>query len=592
ACPACGPRLWFRQGDRIEHGDEALGRAVEALKQGAILAVKGIGGFHLICDAGDEAAVARLRARKQRPAKPFALMGRDLAQIRRHVHVPAEAAELLGDPAAPIVLLDKREDRGLPEVVAPDQACLGFMLPYSPLHRLLLDGLERPVIATSGNVGGLPPCTDNDQALRQLAPVADGFLLHDRAILNRVDDSVARWHRGRMWMLRRARGYAPAPLPMPPGLEAAPDLLALGGELKNTFCLVKQGRAILSQHMGDLKNAETFDDFRHNLSLYARLYAHRPRALAVDRHPDYLSTRLGQSRALETGVPIIEVQHHHAHIAACLAEHGWPLDGGPVIGVALDGIGHGDDGGLWGGEVLRADYRGFTRVGTLRPAPLPGGEQAMRQPWRNLAARLFDGFGEHWREQAPVLAERFAATPVEALVRMLARRQHAPLASSTGRLFDAVAAALGICFERIRYEGEAAIRLEHLAASHPAGDIEPYPYALSPQGDVTEFDPRPLWPVLLEELARGAEAARIARRFHLTVAAGFAALAIEAARKDRLSQVVLTGGVLQNRLLADLLRARLEAVGLSVLEHQTIPANDGGLALGQAVIAAATCLNE
>ena len=590
ACPECGPRLWFQDEAGTCH-EQPLARAVALLRAGGILALKGIGGFHLMCDATSPEAVARLRERKRRPAKPLALMARDIEQIRAHVPVSDAEAALLASPEAPIVLLDKGGCK-LPEALAPGQDCLGFMLPTSPLHALLLDGLSGPVVATSGNVGGLPPCTDNDQALARLRGIADGFLLHDRPILNRVDDSLARLHRGQVRLLRRARGYAPAPLPLPPGLEDAPPLLAMGGELKNTFCLLHQGRLVLSQHIGDLENAETLDDYRHNLALFQRLFRHRPEAVAVDRHPEYLATKLGRERAAAEGLALIEVQHHHAHLAACLAEHGLPLKAPPVLGIVLDGLGYGDDDQLWGGELLLADYRHSRRLGGLLAAPLPGGAQAMRQPWRNLVAQLRLAFGDRWREHAGPLRERLASVPADALDRLLQRGLQSPPASSAGRLFDAVAAALGLAFEANRYEGEAAMRLEALARSADAASAAPYALGCDETAAGLQVDPRPLWPALLQDLADGRTPALIAWRFHAGLGDAFATVALRAARRHQVRQVVLGGGVLQNRLLSDRIADRLQAAGLEVLQPARVPANDGGLALGQAVIAAAQLLSE
>ena len=590
ACPDCGPRLWFQDQAGTDHQD-ALARAVELLRAGGILALKGVGGFHLMCDATSPEAVARLRERKRRPAKPLALMAPDIERIRARVPVSDAEAALLASPEAPIVLLDKGGCE-LPEALAPDQDCLGFMLPTSPLHALLLDALSGPVVATSGNVGGLPPCIDNDQALERLHGIADGFLLHDRPILNRVDDSLARLHRGQVRLLRRARGYAPAPLPLPPGLEDAPPLLAMGGELKNTFCLLHQEKLVLSQHIGDLENAETLDDYRHNLALFQRLFRHRPKAIAVDRHPDYLATKLGRERATAESLPLIEVQHHHAHLAACLAEHHRPLEAPPVLGIVLDGLGYGDDDRLWGGELLLADYRHSRRLGGLLPAPLPGGAQAMRQPWRNLIAQLRLAFGDPWRKHAEPLHEHLESVPADALDRLLQRGLQSPPASSAGRLFDAVAAALGVAFEANRYEGEAAMRLETLARNTDAGHASPYALGCDETAAGWAVDPRPLWPTLLRDLAEGRAPSLIAWRFHAGLGDAFAYIAVQAAQRHGVDQVVLSGGVLQNRLLSDRIADRLQVAGLEVLQPARIPANDGGLALGQAVVAAAQLLSE
>jgi len=382
ACPACGPTASL-----IAFGQTQVPRAAAAdvvtiaaclIAHGEIIAVKGLGGYHLACDATSSETVARLRRLKRRDAKPFALMARDLDVIRRYCAVDAVEELALKSVEAPIVLLRARGQERLPDSVAPGLGTLGFMLPTTPLHLLLMVQFEHPLIMTSGNISDEPVVIDDAEARRQLAGIASFALVHDRAIANRVDDSVVRIMDGRPRVLRRARGYAPAPLRLPNGLENAPDLLAMGGELKATFCLVKDGQAILSQHQGDLENAATFDDYRKNLALYRSLFDHTPAAIVVDRHPEYLSSKLGQAEAERRGVPLIEVQHHHAHVAACLAENGWSLGAPAVLGIVLDGLGFGDDGSIWGGEFLLADYHGYERLARLKPVAMPGGAQVMR----------------------------------------------------------------------------------------------------------------------------------------------------------------------------------------------------------------------
>ena len=394
ACPACGPRVWLedRHGRRFATLDP-LTTASQWLARGRILAIKGLGGFHLACDAGNAAAVAALRRGKHRFHKPFALMARDLEVVRRYCRVNAAQAALLGGPAAPIVLLTIGGPEKVAEAVAPGQANLGFMLPYSPLHRLLLADWEKALVMTSGNRSEEPQCLDNAEARQRLGALADGWLLHDRDIVNRVDDSVVQWLEGAPRLLRRARGYAPTPLPLPPGFAAAPPLLALGGEQKNTFCLIQEGQAILSQHLGDLEEARTAAEYRRALALYQELFQHTPWAIAIDRHPDYGATQFGRQLAAEQDLAVVAVQHHHAHIASVLADCAWPREGSRVLGIALDGLGYGDGGQLWGGEFLCADYAGYERVGFLRPVALPGGVQAIREPWRTLYAQLTTHLG-------------------------------------------------------------------------------------------------------------------------------------------------------------------------------------------------------
>ncbi len=604
-CPACGPHLWLEDADGRHLADDpagALSGARAALLSGHIVAVKGVGGFHLACDALDGRAVDRLRARKRRDAKPLALMARDLGVVRRHAAVSAEAAALLSGAAAPIVILPARGCEPVAAAVAPGVKSLGFMLPHTPLHHLLLQGIERPIVMTSGNVSDEPPCTDNDEARRRLVGIGDVFLLHDRGIANRVDDSVMRSIADAPRMLRRGRGHAPAPLALPPGFERAPELLAMGGELKNTFCLVKDGQAVLSQHIGDLESAPAHADYRRNLALYGATFAHRPVAIAVDLHPEYLSTKLGRAQAESGDLRLEPVQHHHAHVAACLAENGRPLAARPVLGIALDGLGLGDDGSLWGGEFLLADYRGYVRLGRFRPVPLLGGAQAVREPWRSTYAHLCAAVGwpafvvEH--AGSPLHVD-LAARPLAGLDSMLAAGVNSPPASSCGRLFDAVAATLGVCRDRVAYEGQAAIELEALAeeATLEVSDAG-YPFADGApdlQG-LVEVDPAPMWRALLADLTAKAAASTIAARFHrglaIAVVRMACRLAAGAAPAARFDTVALSGGVFQNALLFEAVQAGLQAAGFQVLAHSKVPNHDGGLALGQAAVAAARAIDR
>ena len=596
ACPVCGPQVWLEdgQGNRLDPlaagARDPVELASRLLGQGRILALKGIGGFHLACDAHDERAVAELRDRKRRYRKPFALMARDLDVIRRYCRVGAAEAALLQDTAAPIVLLETAGGGRVAREVAPGQRTLGFMLPYSPLHHLLLAGWDRPLVMTSGNLSEEPQCIANTDAEDRLRPLADVFLLHDRDIVNRVDDSVVRVMDGAPRLLRRARGYAPAPLAMPPGLEDGPPILALGGELKSTICLVKDGQAILSQHLGDLEDARTFAEYERTVELYSRLFDQEPECLVVDRHPEYRTTRFGRAWATRAGLSLEAVQHHHAHVAAVLADNGWPADAGPVLGIALDGLGYGDDGTLWGGELLVADYAGFERAAHLGLAAMPGGTRAILEPWRNTVAHLdahlgLDVFAREWADLE--LHRYLADKPTEIVANMIARGINSPLSSSCGRLFDAVAAAIGLCRDRASYEGEAAIELEALVdervASGPAGDG--YPFAVRP-GLPQVLDPGPLWRALLADLRAGVPPAVIAARFHWGLADAVAGLAGDLAIARGLRTVALSGGVAQNRILVERVADQLRRRRLDVLQHRQVPANDGGLSLGQAAVGA------
>lgn len=569
ACPDCGPRLWLELSPDPGTAWGALppdpiAAAAAMLGAGGIVAVKGLGGFHLACDARSDSAVQRLRARKRRPGKPFAVMVRetDLAGV---AEVSAEAQRLLGDPAAPVVLVPSCG--ALPDSVAPGMASLGVLLPYTPLHHLLLDSFAGALVMTSANLSGGPQVIGNDEARGKLAGVADAFLMHDRDIARRLDDSVAR--AVPPMILRRARGMVPGTFRLPEGFstEAAgsPQVLAMGGQMKAAFCLVKAGNALLSHHLGELDEVLTAEEFDRALVDYAALFDHRAEIVACDLHRGYRTTALAEA----TGLPVVRVQHHHAHAAACMAEAGWPRDGGKVAAIVLDGLGLGTDGTIWGGEVLLADYAGFTRVEHLRPAALAGGDMANRQPWRNALVRL-DQAG-----LAAVADRLFADRPREVLRKAVAAGLNAPVSSSAGRLFDAVAAMLGICGPTQTFEGEAAMRLEALVERLPD---EGYAFG-------ADLDPGPVLADIAQDMARGIAPARIAERFHVGLAAAFADAARRQVECGAARAVALSGGCMQNAWLERALVARL--AGLTVLTHRRVPANDGGLALGQAAVALA-----
>ncbi len=590
ACPECGPQLWLEDaaGERIalQNGEDTIAATAKLIRQGKIVAIKGIGGFHLACDAGNSEAVDTLRQRKQRYHKPFALMARDAGMVRRYAVADEREVQQLESTAAPIVVL-KQAGEGLPAALAPGQNSLGFMLPYTPLHHLLLRELERPIVLTSGNRSHEPQVTDNDEAREQLGEIADCFLLHDRDIVSRLDDSVVRLADGQPRLLRRARGFAPQPIALHRVFAGGKNILAMGAELKSTFCLFKQGRAILAQHLGDLEEARTHESYRENLQRYRQLFDFTPEVIAIDAHPDYLSSQLGQAIAAEGNVPLITVQHHHAHIAAVMAEHGLPLGCGKVVGVALDGLGYGENGELWGGEFLLADYLGYERLTHFAAVPLPGGRQAMHEPWRNTFAHLAAALGWEQVEKAYPGLElvRFLnGKPLANLQTMITRGLNSPTASSAGRLFDAVAAALGVCREHAGYEGQAAIELEALARDHFASQRD-YAYDFAREG--TAIGWAPLWSSLLEDLQARLEPGVIAARFHHALALVVAETASGLCASHGVDTVVLGGGVMQNRLLLECSSELLRRQGLRVLSAAALPANDGGLALGQAAIAAA-----
>jgi len=554
ACPDCGPNLWFDGG-----AGDPVAAAVALLQTGGIVAIKGLGGFHLACDARNPQALALLRARKQRPAKPFAVMGL-AGELAKVVQLMPDDLALLADPAAPVVLVSSLGT--LPDAVAPGLSTLGVMLPYTPLHHLLLAAFGGLLVMTSGNLSGEPQVIGNDEAHSKLAAFADGFVMHDRDIARRLDDSVER-ALPRM-VLRRARGRVPGTLPLPPGFANHP-VLAVGGQIKSALCLVKDEHALLGHHIGDLSNPLALDEFHKALADYSGLFDQHPVAVACDLHPGYAATRF----ALTMGLPVIQVQHHHAHMAACMAENNWPLEGGPVAGIVLDGTGFGPDGSLWGGEVLCGDYRGVRRRFWLRPAPLIGGDQAARQPWRNALARLDQAGLSDW-------ADRLFADKPLGLARELAQKGlNTPMSSSVGRLFDAVAACLGLCPDQQTYEGEAAMRLEAMAQ-----DTDDLPFRFERSGAM--LDPAPLFAPLCD-LARSGQRQLASTLFHAAIAQGFASAARSLVENGEARAVALSGGCFQNPVL---LRQTLKWLeGVPVLLHRLTPANDGGLALGQAVVA-------
>jgi hydrogenase maturation protein HypF len=588
-CPACGPKLWLEDKcGQILAADDPICRAAELIRQGYIVAIKGLGGFHLACDASNADAVDRLRQVKRRYAKPFALMARDAAMVSRYASVSPQELTALQECAAPIVLLQAGGE-ALAAGVAPGDDKLGFMLPYTPLHSLLMQELDAPIVLTSGNIRDEPQCTDNADAREKLAGIADYWLLHDRDIVNRLDDSVLRLMDGRMRMLRRGRGYSPEALRLPPGFAESGNILAMGAELKNSFCLLKNGRAIVSQHIGDLENAAVQQDYRQSIDLYRQLNAFRPVKIGVDKHPGYLSTQYGQILAATEAVELVGVQHHHAHLAACLAEHGIGLDEPPVLAAIFDGLGMGEDGELWGGEFLLGDYRRYTRLGHFQPIALPGAAQSMREPWRNTYAQLRHYFD--WqvlqRDYADLdIIQLLAGKPLATLDTMLNKNLNSPPSSSCGRWFDAFAAALGLHAERVDYEGQAAIALEVLAAPVLIAE-QTYPQAWAIARDTSRvvLHWMGLWQAVLGDLKRGIDKARIAAHIHHSLAAATVDVLHGLSSQTGANSIVLSGGVFQNRLLLEAVSEQLRQRGKTVLAPQRYPMNDGGLALGQAVIA-------
>ena len=566
-CPACGPRLRLIDAGGAELPGEPLAEAAQLLKAGAVLAVKGLGGFHVAALAADAAATAELRARKHREDKPFALMVTDLDAARELCEIDPVAERLLAGRRRPVVLLPRRRDAPVAPAVAPGNRNLGLMLPYTPLHHLLLRDIAAPIVLTSGNISDEPIAYQDEDARQRLTGIADAYLTHDRAIHMRTDDSVVRVFRGAELPVRRSRGYAPEPLTLAQPVPR--PILGCGAELKSTFCLARGRHAFLSHHIGDLENYETLRSFTEGIEHFRRLFDVTPEVVAYDLHPDYLSTKYAVDLA---DVGLVGVQHHHAHIASCLADNGAV---GPVLGVAFDGTGYGSDGTLWGGEFLLADLTGFERMAHLVPVPLPGGAAAIRQPWRMAAAYL--------GSEAPQDLIQRNAQHWNAVLAMAARRVNAPLTSSAGRLFDAVAAILGIR-DSINYEGQAAVELEQRADLTESGS---YGATIS-DGAVLQLHGVDLIRAAVTDLQAGVASEAIATRFHHGLADAIVRICVMLRETTGVNVAALSGGVFQNLLLLERTVAGLEQAGFDVLTHHRVPPNDAGISLGQVVVAAAT----
>ena len=614
ACPACGPqmRLCDSSGKVIAVEDSAVLQTINLLKEGKIMAIKGIGGYHLAVDACNQGAVLRLRTRKKRDEKPFAVMAADIAAAHTLAVLDDTEERLLTSPESPIVIVRKRPDSPLSDLVAPANGWVGLMLPYAPLHHLLfkgqgargkgqvetmdlsldpetdpgpltLDPAFEALVMTSGNISDEPVAYEDQDALKRLAGIADYFLLHDRPIHIRSDDSVMRVFQDRPLFYRRSRGYAPRAVRLP--FQSRP-ILAVGAELKSAVCLVDRDLAFLSQHIGDLQNDSTCDSFRHTIAHLSEILEIKPEIIACDLHPDYLSTRFAE----ESGLPLIHVQHHHAHLAACMAENG--LDG-TTIGVILDGTGYGADGTIWGGEFLVGGYSGYQRAARFRPVRLPGGDAAVREPWRMALSYLHDALGADAFRIAPHLADRLGDREQSLFKGMLERGINSPLTSSCGRLFDAVAALLNIR-QFVSYDGQSAIELEALAETavteFPAASLcqsGKYNYEISSYDEAPiELNFSPIFPEILADMAAGIQQTVIARHFHITVASAVVDVCLQIGNSSGLDRVVLSGGVFQNRLLSEMIYTSVGSKGFTVFTHHLVPPNDGGIALGQAAVAA------
>ena len=603
ACPKCGPQVELvdNRGNLVTESNP-IAVASQFLKEGKIVAIKGLGGFLLACDATNDTAVKTLRQRKKRSSKPFAIMVTTVDEAKRHCYVSPEEENLLTSPQSPIVLMRWREDSSVSREVAPNLRFLGIMLPYTPLHHILLRDTGQPLVMTSGNLSEEPIARDNDEALRRLSGIADYFLIHNRDIYSRYDDSVAIVERGTSQLVRRARSYAPYPIRLS---FKTRQILGCGAEEKNTFCLTKDNYAFLSQHIGDMENMETLEHFDSTIALYKRLFHIEPEVVAHDLHPDYLATKYARELG-ESGIKLIPVQHHHAHIASCLADNGLES---PVIGVAFDGTGMGADGNIWGGEFLVGDYRNFRRAGHLEYLPLPGGAAAIKRPYRTAIGYILTLLGEN-ALNAVIASEakqsqlasigQVTEVEVEVIKRQIEKRINSPLSSSMGRLFDAISALLGIRGE-IDYEGQAAVELEMAALSSVIArpvpseareldeaisrNNESYPYRIAKDEGIRIVHLRDLLSAVIEDLHQGISKGMISVKFHNTVARMINEMCHLIAGETAISQVALSGGVFQNRLLLRKTVRSLESNNFQVFTHRQVPCNDGGISLGQAVIA-------
>jgi hydrogenase maturation protein HypF len=575
ACAACGPHvsLYDNKGQKIHYPDP-IEKTVELLTQGYIVAIKGLGGFHLAVDAENTVAVARLRKRKHREEKPFAIMSRNIEKIQSYAHVPPEEQKLLTSLQRPIVLLKKKTAHSISAEVAPRNKYFGTMLPYTPLHYILLNNHFTALVMTSGNLSEEPIAIDSKDAFKRLNNIADYFLIHNRDIYLRSDDSIVRQSGGSTRFIRRSRGFIPMPVFLN---HSVPQILACGAELKNTVCLTKDNNAFLSQHIGDLENLETYEFLKLTIEHMMRILDIHPEIIAYDLHPDYLSTRYAEE---QTNIEKIQVQHHHAHIVSCMAEN--KVDD-PVIGLSFDGTGYGSDGNIWGGDILIAEENRYTRVAHLDYIPMPGGDAAIKEPWRMAVSYLYDTLGEGlWDLDLPVLKE-ISREKIKILVEMIAKKINSPLTSSLGRLFDGVAAIIGLR-NRVYFEGQAAMELEMIA---DAKNSATYDWEWR-SNDTYRILTEPIIQGVLRDVEKGIPLSQISSKFHMTLIRLFTALC-DGIRKDTgLNQVALSGGVFQNSLLLTGLLTSLENNHFEVYTHRRVPANDGGISLGQAVVAAAT----
>jgi len=577
ACPKCGPQLELTdsQGNKIET-ENIIAYAARKLKEGKILAMKGLGGFLLTCDATSNKTVNRLRERKRRPAKPFAIILKDLSNVEQYCYLSSREAELLESPSSPVVLLKRRQNTNISNSVAPGLAYLGIMLPYTPLHHLIMQETSLPLVMTSGNLSEEPIAAGNSEALERLKYIADYFVLHNRDIFSRYDDSVVIVENDFPQIVRRARGYAPFPIILPFGMKA---VLACGAELKNTFCLTRDNHAFLSQHIGDMEDGETLDHFEETERLYEKLFRIKPEILACDLHPDYVSSRWAEDESRKRGMNLVKIQHHFAHVVSCMADNSVS---GPVIGVSFDGSGYGTDGRIWGGEFVIADYYGFQRKAHFEYLPLPGGSQAIRRPYRTAIGYIYSLLGEKFLCLELPCTQGIDETEIKLIKKQIEAKINTPFTSSCGRLFDAVSSLTGIR-QQVEYEGQAAIELEMLADEVTDGFI--YPFNTCIENGIRVIKIKELISAIIDDIQMSIPVNTVSARFHNTIAHIVLQLCLDISRESGIREVALSGGVFQNRRLLKTTLNYLKKGGLSPLIHSRVPCNDGGISLGQAVIA-------
>lgn len=599
ACPKCGPLLKIeslfgkiknKKKDSVTKSDDYLFLST-IISEGEIIALQGVGGFHLVCDATCKETVKKIRKAKKRFEKPLALMASNVEMIRKYCEVNTEEEEWLMSPESPILILEKKQGNSLPDEIAPLQDCIGFMLPSTPLHHLLFKNIKNPLIMTSGNISDEPQCTSIEEVRKYLKDIASFVVWYDRDIVNRLDDSVISNAYGGFQILRRARGFCPSPLKLPVGFTKKNTVLALGADVKNTFCLIKEGQAIISQHIGDLKDLRAAEEYEKQIEKFLSFYQAAPDSLVCDLHPDYSSSRYGDVLKNLLNISIHKVQHHHAHVASCMGDNGIPLNHTPILGIALDGLGLGSDDTIWGGEFILSDYRSFERLACFSPIPLLGGYKAMKEPWRNLAAHIITHFGlEQFFETYGKIELASFLKEKQFFPLNISKKMHPP-ASSCGRLFDAVSASLGICREEVSFEGQAAMALEAIA-DKSIKDKYNFNYKLNDDLNILTLDSKSMWKELFFDISNGKANSIISAKFHNGLAESITNITKRIypnlnRKNAEIKKVALTGGVFQNKFLSKLVSEKLINGGYQVLKHSKIPPNDGGISFGQALIAAA-----